>query len=176
MDKKKAVKLEQMEAEMARLWEQSQNETDNKKKQKLIQSRNKLQWKAAAMRSGRKLSKQTRDDLVAYSFIAPNFIGFAVFTLIPIIFAFILAFTEWDGNNPIQFVGLSNFLKLPSDTFFTASLKNTIIYCVGTVPLTMVVSLALAIVLNQKVKGRGFFRTVSFFPYCLLYTSDAADE
>ena len=165
MDKKKAVKLEQMEAEMARLWEQSQNETDNKKKQKLIQSRNKLQWKAAAMRSGRKLSKQTRDDLVAYSFIAPNFIGFAVFTLIPIIFAFILAFTEWDGNNPIQFVGLSNFLKLPSDTFFTASLKNTIIYCVGTVPLTMVVSLALAIVLNQKVKGRGFFRTVSFFPY-----------
>ena len=84
MDKKKAVKLEQMEAEMARLWEQSQNETDNKKKQKLIQSRNKLQWKAAAMRSGRKLSKQTRDDLVAYSFIAPNFIGFAVFTLIPI--------------------------------------------------------------------------------------------
>lgn len=157
MDKKKAVKLEQMEAEMARLWEQSQNETDNKKKQKLIQSRNKLQWKAAAMRSGRKLSKQTRDDLVAYSFIAPNFIGFAVFTLIPIIFAFILAFTEWDGNNPIQFVGLSNFLKLPSDTFFTASLKNTIIYCVGTVPLTMVVSLALAIVLNQKVKGRGFF-------------------
>ena len=65
MDKKKAVKLEQMEAEMARLWEQSQNETDNKKKQKLIQSRNKLQWKAAAMRSGRKLSKQTRDDLEA---------------------------------------------------------------------------------------------------------------
>ena len=128
MDKKKAEKLEQMEAEMARLWEQSQNETDNKKKQKLIQNRNKLQWKAAAMRSGRKLSKQTRDDLVAYSFIAPNFIGFAVFTLIPIIFAFILAFTEWDGNNPIQFVGLSNFLKLPSDTFFTASLKNTIIY------------------------------------------------
>lgn len=95
MDKKKAEKLEQMEAEMARLWEQSQNETDNKKKQKLIQNRNKLQWKAAAMRSGRKLSKQTRDDLVAYSFIAPNFIGFAVFTLIPIIFAFILAFTEW---------------------------------------------------------------------------------
>lgn len=44
MDKKKAEKLEQMEAEMARLWEQSQNETDNKKKQKLIQNRNKLQW------------------------------------------------------------------------------------------------------------------------------------
>ena len=65
------------------------------------------------------LSKQTRDDLVAYSFIAPNFIGFAVFTLIPIIFAFILAFTEWDGNNPIQFVGLSNFFETAVGYFFS---------------------------------------------------------
>ena len=46
-----------------------------------------------------------------------------------------------------------------------AALKNTIIYCIGTVPLTMVASLALAIVLNQKVVGRGIFRTLSFFPY-----------
>ncbi len=165
MDEKKAKKLEQLEAEMARLWEQSQNETDIKKKQKLIAERNTLQRKAVTLRYNRKISRQTKEDLVAYSFIAPNFIGFAVFTLIPIVFAFILAFTEWDGNNPIKFVGISNFLKLPSDTFFVAALKNTIIYCIGTVPLTMIISLALAIVLNQKVKGRGFFRTVSFFPY-----------
>jgi multiple sugar transport system permease protein len=113
---------------------------------------------------GRK-KRERRRNLVAYSFIAPNFIGFAVFTLIPIVFAFILAFLEWDGNNPIKFVGLDNFKALAGDTFFLAALKNTIIYCIGTVPLTMVASLALAIVLNQKVKFRGFFRTVSFFPY-----------
>ena len=103
--------------------------------------------------------------LVAYSFIAPNFIGFAVFTLIPIICAFALGFLKWDGNNAIEFVGLANFAKLKNDTFFWAALKNTIFYCIGTVPLTMIASLALAIVLNQKVKFRGFFRTVSFFPY-----------
>lgn len=111
------------------------------------------------------LSRQTKRDLVAYSFIAPNFIGFAVFTLVPIIFAFALAFMDWDGSNAIKFVGFANFLKLPQDTFFKAAFKNTIIYVIGTVPLTMIASLALAIVLNQKIKARGFFRTVAFFPY-----------
>ena len=65
----------------------------------------------------RKLSRQTKRDLVAYSFIAPNFIGFCVFTLIPIIFAFALAFMKWDGSNPIQDCGkipsLSQHLKTP---------------------------------------------------------------
>ncbi len=111
------------------------------------------------------MTKEKRRTLVAYSFIAPNFIGFCVFTLIPIVFAFSLAFLKWDGSNPIEFAGIDNFKRLFSDTFFKAALKNTILYCLGTVPLTMVASLALAIVLNQKVIGRGIFRTLSFFPY-----------
>lgn len=110
-------------------------------------------------------TRETKKNLVAYSFIAPNFIGFAVFTLIPIIFAFALAFMEWDGSNPIKFTGLNNFKMLLDDNFFKAALRNTIIYCIGTVPLTMISSLALAIVLNQKVFGRGIFRTLAFFPY-----------
>ncbi len=118
-----------------------------------------------AAKGKKKLSKETKRTLVAYSFIAPNFIGFAVFTLIPVVFAFILAFTEWDGSNPIQWVGFGNFIELFHDTFFKAALKNTIIYCIGTVPLTMIASLGLAIVLNQKVVCRGVFRTISFFPY-----------
>ena len=119
----------------------------------------------SAANSKKGLSRQTKRNLVAYSFIAPNFIGFCVFTLVPIVFAFALAFMQWDGSNPIKFVGLSNFGRLTDDTFFIAALKNTIIYCVGTVPLTMIMSLALAILLNQKVVGRGIFRTLAFFPY-----------
>ena len=110
-------------------------------------------------------ARERKRALIAYSFIAPNFIGFAVFTLIPIICAFALGFLKWDGNNPIEFAGLENFKQLAGDSMFWASLKNTIIYCIGTVPLTLVASLALAIVLNQKVRARGFFRTVAFFPY-----------
>ena len=102
------------------------------------------------MKKSRKARERKR-ALVAYSFIAPNFIGFAVFTMIPILCAFALGFLHWDGNNAIQFAGLDNFKRLFSDTIFKASLKNTIIYCIGTVPLTMIASLALAIILNQKV-------------------------
>ena len=116
------------------------------------------------MKKGRKARDRKR-TLVAYSFIAPNFIGFAVFTLVPIVCAFALAFLEWDGNNPFQFAGLENFQRLAGDSMFWASLKNTIIYCIGTVPLTMIASLALAIILNQKIKGKGIFRTIAFFPY-----------
>lgn len=165
MDEKKAAQAEKLEQESAALMQKIREETDIKKKRKLIAERDKKQRKITAIRNNRIISREAKRDLIAYSFIAPNFIGFAVFTLIPIVFAFALAFMDWDGSNAITFVGLQNFIKLPSDTFFVAALKNTIIYVVGTVPLTMIASLALAIVLNQKVRARGFFRTVAFFPY-----------
>ncbi len=109
--------------------------------------------------------REIKRNLVAYSFIAPNFIGFAVFTLVPIVFAFALAFMNWDGSNAITFAGIDNFKKLGSDPLFLSALRNTVLYCIGTVPLTMIASLALAIVLNQKIICRGIFRTFSFFPY-----------
>jgi multiple sugar transport system permease protein len=114
------------------------------------------------------MSKRRRkalNILVAYSFIAPNFIGFAVFTLGPILFAFALAFMHWDGSNPIQFAGLANFWKLFSDRVFQSAFWNTIIFTGFTVPLTLICALGLAILLNQKIFGRNFFRTVAFFPY-----------
>lgn len=124
--------------------------------------------------SGKMMSRQMKKNLVAYSFILPNFLGFAVFTLGPVIFALILGFLEWDGNNPMVFVGLSNFKELFADSRFKIALWNTITYVVGTVPLTLVSALALAVVLNQKVKGRNFFRTVSFFPYVASLVAVAA--
>lgn len=165
MDEKKTAKVQRLEAESAELMQKIRLERDIEKKKKLIAQRENKQRKLTALRNNRIISRETKRDLVAYSFIAPNFIGFAVFTLIPIVFAFVLAFMNWDGSNEITFVGLENFRKLPSDTFFIAALKNTLIYVVGTVPLTMIASLALAIVLNQKIRARGFFRTVAFFPY-----------
>jgi multiple sugar transport system permease protein len=118
--------------------------------------------------------RERRKALVAYSFIAPNFIGFAIFTLGPIIFAGILAFTDWDGNGPLTFVGFKNFTDIFSDDRFTSSLQNTIIYSLFTVPFTLIVALALAIALNQKIHGRNFFRTVTFFPYVASLVAVAA--
>ncbi len=118
--------------------------------------------------------RKTKRNLIAYSFIAPNFIGFAIFTLGPILFAFVLAFMSWDGNNPIHFVGLGNFMKLGEDSRFKVAFINTIIYCAVTVPLTLSAALVLAIVLNQKIIGRNFFRTISFFPYVASLVAVAA--
>ena len=121
------------------------------------------------------LKKSTRDSLIAYSFIAPNFIGFCVFTLVPMVFAIALAFCAWDGRHAIEFIGLKNFVKLfTTDKIFQAALKKTIVYVIGSVPLTLACSLAMAVLLNQNVKLRNFFRTVAFFPYVASLVAVAA--
>lgn len=106
-----------------------------------------------------------RKTLVAWSFIFPNFVGFFIFTLIPVVFSFILAFMKWDSFNKPEFVGLKNFSRMLSDETFWISLKNTFLYTIGVVPLTLIFSLGLAILLNNKIKGVSFFRTAFFFPY-----------
>ncbi|WP_086348314.1 carbohydrate ABC transporter permease [Candidatus Enterococcus clewellii] len=110
-------------------------------------------------------SLKRKNLLTAYSFIAPNFIGFFLFTLIPVVFSLILAFMEWDSFSAPKFVGITNFVKMIGDETFWISFKNTILYTVGVVPLTLLFSLGLAILLNQKIKGMKFFRTAFFFPY-----------
>lgn len=127
-----------------------------------------------AVKKERTMKKATRDNLIAYSFIAPNFIGFCIFTLVPMVFAIALSLCEWDGVHAIRFVGLNNFLDLLDDRTFRASLKNTIVYCLGVVPLTLVCSLGLAMLLNQKIRLRNFFRTVAFFPYVASLVAVAA--
>ncbi|NLW11645.1 MAG: sugar ABC transporter permease [Clostridiaceae bacterium] len=107
----------------------------------------------------------SRNNLVAYSFILPNFIGFAIFTLVPMIFSLVLSFAKWKGTGKIEFVWLDNFTRLFRDEAFIRALFNTVIYTLFTVPGTMVAALALAMLLNSKIKARNLFRTVYFFPY-----------
>lgn len=107
-----------------------------------------------------------KKTLIAYSFILPSLTGFLIFTFVPIIFSLLLSFCEWDSGNPVKFVGLKNFIYMFSkDKSFWISLKNTVYYTVVTVPLTMMVALFLAILMNKPLKGRVFFRSVLFFPY-----------
>ena len=113
--------------------------------------------------ASRKLKR--KNTLIAWSFIAPNFIGFLIFTLVPVVFSLILAFMKWDSFSTPEFIGLQNFTRMLSDDTFWISLKNTFLYTIGVVPLTLICSLGLAILLNQKIKGVKFFRTAFFFPY-----------
>lgn len=110
-------------------------------------------------------SYKLKQNLIAYSFILPNFLGFAIFTLIPVIFAFALSFMNWDGANEITFAGLANFKRLFTDETFKISLVNTFYYALGTVPITIICSLGLALLLNKPLKGRNTFRAIFFFPH-----------
>lgn len=145
-----------------------------RKKDSLIAKIETIDEKIKKTMTGQRMTRQEKRDLIAYSFIAPNFIGFAVFTLGPILFAFVLAFMKWDGNSPMEFAGIKNFLDMAKSARFRASFINTIVYCIATVPLTLASALGLAVVLNQKVRGRNFFRTVGFFPYVASLVAVAA--
>jgi len=109
--------------------------------------------------------KSLKSNAIAYSFILPNLLGFAAFTLLPMFFALGLSFMAWDGANPIKFVGLRNFGEMFRDDTFWISTFNTLYYVVGTVPTTMICSLLLAVLLNRGLPGRNVFRAVYFFPY-----------
>ncbi|GIH23476.1 ABC transporter permease [Acrocarpospora phusangensis] len=106
-----------------------------------------------------------RNILIGTSFILPNFLGFALFTLVPVVAAFALAFMDWDSYGTPEWVGLENFQRLWDDESFHVALRNTFYYAGGHIPLTLVASLGLALALNQKLRGVNFFRTAAFFPY-----------
>jgi multiple sugar transport system permease protein/alpha-1,4-digalacturonate transport system permease protein len=106
-----------------------------------------------------------RNTAVGWSFLLPNFIGFAVLTLVPVVILFYLAFTSWNVFGAAQWVGVANFKRLVHDESFFTALKNTIYYTVFHIPLTLGAALFLALLLNRKLRGLAFFRTVAFFPY-----------
>ena len=110
-------------------------------------------------------SSTTRTTLIAISFILPNFIGFAVFTLFPVLTSFVLAFMDWNAFASPEFIGFDNFRRMASDESLHIAIRNTAWYTVAAVPLTLVAALGLAMLLNKAVFAMGFFRTAIFFPF-----------
>ena len=106
-----------------------------------------------------------KNTLIALTFILPNFIGFAMFTMIPVLWSFGLAFMNWSAFGSPSFAGVDNFTRMVNDQSVRIALRNTVYYTVGTVPLTLIMSLSLAMLLNNAVRGMGFFRTAIFFPF-----------
>ncbi|WP_349948885.1 sugar ABC transporter permease [Lacrimispora sp. BS-2] len=110
--------------------------------------------------------KAIRSNLIGYSFILPNLIGYAIFVFIPVIFSFVLSVMKWDGSRaPMEFVGLKNFAQIFGDRIFVQSFIHTIQYALLTVFPTLVLALLLAVLLNNKLKGIAIFRTALYFPY-----------
>jgi multiple sugar transport system permease protein len=118
----------------------------------------------AAPRTATKGSTQRRETRAALLFISPWIIGFLVFTLWPVIYTGYLSFTDYDVINNPTFVGFDNFKELLEDPKIALALKNTFIFAVLSVPAQLLVSLALALLLNWAGRASGFFRTAFFLP------------
>ena len=97
-------------------------------------------------------------------FLLPSLTGLILFTAIPILASLGLTTFEWDLLTAPQFVGLGNFQRLLKDDNFWRALLNTIYFIVTYIPLVMIFAMAVAVVLNQKLKGIVFFRAAFFIP------------
>ena len=110
-------------------------------------------------------SKRARSEaLWGYSFVAVPVAGFVLFALGPMLVSLYLSFTEYDVLSPPELVGIENYERLIAEDFFAGkALVNTLFYFLG-IPIGMVLSLLIAIGLNQKLRFQAFFRTVYFIP------------
>ena len=105
-----------------------------------------------------------KETLTALLFASPWFVGFTVFLLYPIIASIYLSFCDYSVLRPAVFIGLQNYSDLINDSIFKQALSNTVIYTAAALPLGLVVSLGLAMLLNTKVKGLAFYRTLFYMP------------
>ncbi len=105
------------------------------------------------------------DDLGAYLYILPATAVLVVFHFFPAFYAAYISLFNTNLLGRWNFVGFGNYVEMFSDPDFTKSVANTVIYVLGTVPTGLALALAIAYLLNQKIKGSGFFRTSYFLPY-----------
>ena len=111
------------------------------------------------------LFTKLNEQKMAYLFVAPGIILFVVFVLGPLVASFYWSFTEYNGIQPPKWVGTENYKNIFfHDPRFWKSIRNTAFYTVGVIPPGLVLSLLLAIAVDQQIKGKNFFRIIYFIP------------
>jgi len=109
-----------------------------------------------------------REELMGWLMASPWIIGMILWILVPFAWAAYLSFTDYAILKPPRFVGLDNFQKmLFEDKYFWISLRVTTVYAVVSIPLGMILSLFLAVLLNAKIRGLAWLRTVYYLPAVL---------
>ena len=124
---------------------------------------------ASATRTARSkgvASSKRQETLVGALMASPAVVLLVVFFLVPALLAFGLAFTNARliSRRPARLIGLDNFATLFTDSVFWASLRNTLYFAAVVVPVQAGLALVLALLVNAKVRGTNFFRTVYFLP------------
>src|SRR6185503_2585268 len=111
-----------------------------------------------------RFSFRRRRILAGYLFISPVILGYLIWVAGPMIVAIWLSLTEWDMLQPAQFVGLSNYQLMLHDNLFWKSLAVTFYFTLVSVPLSLVLSFAVAMLVNVNVRGIALFRMLFYLP------------
>ncbi len=97
-------------------------------------------------------------------FISPWFLTLLIFWAFPVVYSFVLSFTDYSILGKASFVGLSNFIRLFGDPSFLLALKNTAFFVFGTIPFTTAIALVLAVLIAEKIPGHKIFQAGYFIP------------
>lgn len=115
-----------------------------------------------------------RESLEAYAYLLPAFTVLFIFWFIPVLVSLGMSFGDMTALKPLSqmnFVGIRQYQEVLGHATFQQSLWNTINYTIYSVPTTLVLALAAAVLLNNRIAGRGFFRTAFFLPYVTTWVS-----
>lgn len=117
------------------------------------------------IRKKKRIFKTIYNYRVAYAYIAPFYILFAVFSLFPILMGFGISFFRWDGMSSMHFIGMENYINLFRDVLFWKAFRNTLfIGVIAHIPI-LLGGLVLAYVLNAGlIRGENVFKTIYFMP------------
>ena len=113
------------------------------------------------------------EERIAYLFLSPWLIGLVIFVIGPIVASLFISMTDWNLLTPPEWVGLANYEKMFSDRDFYNSLGVTLKFVALSMPVYMVTGLGMALLLNQRLRGMYFFRTVLFMPSVIAGTAVA---
>ncbi len=111
--------------------------------------------------------KSKRLQLIPYLFILPNVVIFLVFVVVPALYGFALSFTRWDVISEPVFVGVGNYISIFTSSSFWETTQRTLVYVLTVVPLTYVVSLLLALLVDSNMRLRTLMRAFFYVPAML---------
>lgn len=124
------------------------------------------QSKYVSRRFPPKMSERRREAISFLLFVSPNLILLSVWTFWPFFHALYLSFTDWNLLRPTwNMVGLNNYINLLTSATFWQIARNSVVFALGVVSATLTISMALALLLNQWLVARGFWRLVIFSPH-----------
>lgn len=117
-------------------------------------------------RSAKPFNARQRESIWFYLIISPWLVGLLLLLVGPMVYSIYLSFTDWNLFNAPEWVGLDNYIRLfTRDRTFGYAVGNTFFYTFLYVPLNVVLSLGIAYLLNKRLPGMRFFRTVIYLPY-----------